>query len=161
MIERLVSGGQTGVDRGALDAALEAGVPIGGWCPKGRRAEDGQIAARYDMRETEGVNYLERTEANVRDSDGTLILAGKGVLAGGTAATKRLAEAHGKPCLVAQIDDGSSVALETINQWLEGNAIATLNVAGPRESGAPGIQLKAQALMRSILTPRRCDRQVD
>ncbi len=161
MIERLVSGGQTGVDRGALDAGIEAGLPVGGWCPKGRRAEDGEIPPAYPMRETETNNYLERTEANVRDSDGTLILAQSSALTGGTAATKRFARAHAKPCLVMRVDDGSPAALKRIHEWLEANEIGTLNVAGPRESGAPGIQDKTQALMRSIFQSLPSGQQAD
>jgi hypothetical protein len=73
-LEKIISGGQTGVDRGALDAALEASFPCGGWCPKGRKAEDGPIPARYPLKEMDGPAYRLRTERNVRDSDGTLIL---------------------------------------------------------------------------------------
>ena len=73
-VEKIVSGGQTGVDRAALDAAMMLGFPIGGWCPKGRRAEDGKISARYKLQETEAIDYRVRTGWNVRDSDATLIL---------------------------------------------------------------------------------------
>ena len=161
MIERLVSGGQTGVDRGALDAALEAGVPTGGWCPKGRLAEDGEIDMRYPLRETESADYLARTEANVRDSDGTLILVEDTALTGGTAATKRFAQRLGKPCLVGSVGDRSQAALKSICDWLEANAVATLNVAGPRESGAPGIEAKARALMLTLLSAQRCVGRAD
>lgn len=89
---KLLSGGQTGVDRAALDAALALGIPCGGWCPQGRRAEDGQIPARYPLTETGSPGYRERTYLNVRDSDGTLILA-RGALSGGTTLTRRVARA--------------------------------------------------------------------
>mgnify|MGYP003793290687 CR=1 FL=1 len=90
MIKKIVSGGQTGVDRAALDVAMQLGIPVGGWCPRGRRAEDGRIPDSYPLREASSVNYAKRTELNVRDSDGTLILSG-GPLTGGTALTESLA----------------------------------------------------------------------
>ena len=154
MIARVISGGQTGVDRGALDAALELGVAAGGWCPAGRRAEDGAIPARYPLSETESADYLVRTEANVRDSDGTLILVESEPLTGGTAATKRYGRTHRKPVLVALLGDADS-ALAAIERWLTVEKIATLNVAGPRESGAPGIQEKATVLMRRLLSRQK------
>src|SRR5262245_54833883 len=88
---KIISGGQSGVDRAALDVALELGIPCGGWCPKGRRAEDGPLPDRYPLDETQTSFYPERTRRNVRDSDGTLILA-DGAAKGGTALTIELAE---------------------------------------------------------------------
>ncbi|PSQ85488.1 MAG: molybdenum cofactor carrier, partial [Bacteroidetes bacterium QH_2_63_10] len=85
-MRKIISGGQTGVDRAALDAALAFNVPVGGWCPKGRRAEDGQIPDRYPLEETPSEAYEQRTAWNVRDSDGTLIIT-DGSLEGGTALT--------------------------------------------------------------------------
>ena len=101
-VQRLVilSGGQTGVDRGALDAALEVGVECGGWCPDGRTAEDGRIPDRYPLVELEGAGYAERTRRNVEDSDGTLILC-VGAPVGGTALTLELCGVLSKPvCLI-------------------------------------------------------------
>src|SRR5688572_12994856 len=89
-VQRIVSGGQTGVDRGALDAAIALGIEHGGWCPRGRLAEDGQIPRRYQLTETKTSKYRERTERNVLDSDGTLILF-RALLSGGTELTRRLA----------------------------------------------------------------------
>src|SRR2546429_554237 len=97
-LSKIISGGQTGVDRAALDVALELGLPCGGWCPRGRRAEDGPIDSRYPLRETNALAYPVRTRWNVRDSDGTLILT-RGRPDRGTALTRDLAERMGKPLL--------------------------------------------------------------
>ncbi|MEN6493470.1 MAG: putative molybdenum carrier protein [Thermoguttaceae bacterium] len=148
MVQKIVSGGQTGVDRGALDAAIGRGIPHGGWCPRGRRAENGPIPPRYQLRETDSSAYRVRTEQNVLDSDGTLILHG-GRLAGGTALTRRLALQHKKPCLVVDLLHEPDAA--SVRQWLVSHQIETLNVAGPRESQCPGIQAKATDFVVSLL----------
>jgi hypothetical protein len=148
MLAKLVSGGQTGVDRAALDVALERGFPCGGWCPRGRKAEDGRLSPRYPLQETLTESYAERTEKNVCDSDATLIL-GYGPAAGGTQQTIEFAAQHQKPCLV--IDLSGSVDLALLREWLQNNAVRTLNVAGPRESEAPGIYGQAQTLVRQLL----------
>jgi len=133
---KIISGGQTGVDRAALDLALELGIPCGGWCPKGRKAEDGPIPDRYPLKETESNSYPVRTEMNVRDSDGTLILTW-GRPTGGTALTVRLAKRHKKPCMVIDLKNAGNQS--SIKDWLEKKQIGILNVAGPRESKNPGI----------------------
>lgn len=145
---RVVSGGQTGVDRAALDAALDLGLPVGGWCPRGRRAEDGRIDARYPLRETPSRRYPQRTEWNVRDSDGTLILC-RGPLRGGTLLTAELAGRYGRPLLILDLDADSDPA--AVRTWLREHAVRVLNVAGPRESGEPGIYGRSHALMLRIL----------
>jgi hypothetical protein len=138
-ISRIVSGGQTGADRAALDWAIANGVPHGGWCPKGRTAEDGPLDPRYCLTETEAEGYRQRTHANVRDSDGTLIV-NLGVLDGGTFETWRYADKIGRPVLVAELDCGSPRGFnDSFFRWLEGGPVRTLNVAGPRESKRPGI----------------------
>jgi len=149
MIERIVAGGQTGVDRAGLDAGLAVGLPVGGWCPLGRRAEDGKIPACYPLDETPSPDYRERTEWNVRDSDGTLILARGRRLTGGTALTKDLADRYGRPVLV--VDLRTEQGPDPVIAWLEKNAITTLNVAGPRESQQPGIHDLAQAFMGRLI----------
>ena len=147
-IERIVSGGQTGVDRAALDVAIELGVACGGWCPRRRKAEDGPIGARYPLQETPSAAYAVRTEWNVRDSDGTLILtAGEPV--GGTALTRSLAAEMGKPCLTVDLDRADHVA--TVTEWVAEHQIKILNVAGPRESTLPGIYLRAAEFLRRLL----------
>ena len=148
-LRKIISGGQTGVDRAALDAALELNFPSGGFCPKGRQAEDGVIDEKYPLCETPGSDYAQRTEANVRDSDGTLIIA-FGPLQGGTALTQQLATQHHKPCLIIDPDDPK--AKQSIIEWLEKHAIATLNIAGPRESTSPGIWDQSHALLTALLS---------
>jgi Circularly permutated YpsA SLOG family len=151
-VEKIISGGQTGVDRAALDVALAMGIDCGGWCPKGRRAEDGPIASRYPLVETASTAYSQRTKRNVRDSDGTLILS-RGQPRGGTLLTQRTALELGKPCL--SIDLGAPAALAEIREWLDHNAVGVLNVAGPRESQSPGITLEATRLLYELLAGRR------
>ena len=147
-LEKLVSGGQTGADRAALDAALEVGIEIGGWCPKGRRAEDGAIPERYPLAETPERGYRARTRRNVEDADGTLVL-NVGKLDGGTALTVRHARKTGKPCLVVQLEDGLDPAV--FRAWLARHRIGVLNVAGPREGKRPGIHAAALACMTALL----------
>lgn len=146
---KLLSGGQTGVDRAALDAALALGIPCGGWCPQGRRAEDGQIPARYPLTETGSPGYRERTYLNVRDSDGTLILA-RGALSGGTTLTRRVARALGKPCLV--LDLAKAPDPRSVRAWMHNHDIRLLNVAGPRESQRPGIYRQAKRFLLRLFT---------
>jgi hypothetical protein len=147
----VVSGGQTGVDRAALDAARSAGVPIGGWCPKGRWAEDGIIPADYPLQETPSRDPLQRTAWNVRDSDGTLILHPGGPLRGGTAQTEREARSLRKPVLVLALDRPVEYLVPEIQQWLKAHGVRVLNVAGPRESQAPGIYRRAYEVLAALL----------
>lgn len=137
MIRKVISGGQTGVDRAGLDAAVNAGIPIGGYCPKGRRAEDGTIPDKYPMLEMESPESYYRTEKNVIDSDGTLIL-NKGPLTEGTKLTQDFTVKYGKPSLIVQLDADKVLKPAHVIRWLEGQFISTLNVAGPRESKCPG-----------------------
>jgi hypothetical protein len=135
-IQQIVSGGQTGVDRAALDVAIAVGLPHGGWCPRGRVAEDGPIPSDYQLRETESADYPVRTEQNILDSDGTLILY-CGRLFGGTELTRRLARKHGKPYMLVDLEKDTRPA-DAVG-WMRENSIRVLNVAGPRESSFPGI----------------------
>lgn len=150
MIEKIVSGGQSGVDRAALDAAMGCGLPHGGWCPLGRRAEDGILDDRYDLSETPTGDYTQRTDWNVRDSDATLILS-RGRLEGGTALTRQYTRRHDKPCWVVDLNDTPDPA--EIAGWLADHDIRVLNVAGPRESKQPGIYAEARAFLLSLLVP--------
>ncbi len=146
-IAKIISGGQTGVDRAALDVAIELEVPCGGWCPRGRLAEDGVVPDRYPLHETRSAEYAERTEQNVVDADGTLIIA-TGPLTGGTALTVESAHRWNKPCLVVDPQDTPDVGL--IVTWLKHHQIETLNIAGPRESKYPGIYEQARHFLRKL-----------
>jgi hypothetical protein len=145
---KVISGGQTGVDRAALDVALKLGLPCGGWCPKGRRAEDGTIPRKYPLEETPSWVYPQRTEWNVRDSDGTLILT-RTRLRGGTALTVNMAKRLGKPWLL--VDLFGLPDLQGVRDWLERKKISVLNVAGPRESETPGIYNQATRWLSEFL----------
>jgi len=149
MIEQLIAGGQTGVDRAALDVALAVGMPCGGWCPKGRLAEDGPIDARYPLRETPDADYAQRTAWNVRDSDGTLVLT-RGEPTGGTAQTVDCAQALDKPHLVVDLNQRADIA--AVRGWIAAHHIRVLNVAGPRESKSPGISAEATSFLRQLFT---------
>ncbi len=145
---RLVSGGQTGVDRAALDAALALGLPCGGWCPRGRRAEDGPIPLKYPLCETPWWGYPQRTHWNVRDSDATLILT-TGPLDRGTALTEQLARRLRRPTRVLRLE--TTPDPQATAAWVRTLLPATLNVAGPRESSQPGIQAQAFTFLYRLL----------
>lgn len=146
--EFIRSGGQTGVDRGALLAALDVGLPCGGWCPRGRVAEDGRVPDLFPLEETPLADYFQRTEWNVRDAEATLALHG-GELEGGTAYTVRVAERLGRPWLEAVL--GMTDPTE-VRGWIASNAPGSLNVAGPRESKAPGIQESSRGFLKEVLS---------
>lgn len=151
---RVISGRQTGVDRAALDAAMECGIPAGGWCPKGRRAEDGFVPHRYPLVETPSRGYTQRTTWNVRDADVTVILI-LGELAGGSGFTAEVAAKLGKPCLVADL--GLYAAADLVTEFLEARRVRTLNVAGPRESRSRGIHDRARQVLLEVF--RREERE--
>ena len=147
IVERIVSGGQTGVDRAALDVAMACDVPHGGWCPRGRRAEDGPIPPRYQVRETASPAYRVRTEQNVIDSDATLILY-REQLQGGTLLTFRLCQKHEAPFLLVALPSAETQAAVT---WLQALQPAVLNIAGPRERTSPGIYAEATTFLTALL----------
>lgn len=147
LLQRVISGGQTGVDRGALDAAIELGIPHGGKCPRGRLAEDEIIPSRYELVEMESRKYSTRTEQNVVDADGTLILF-YGQLSGGTEFTRRMAIKHQKPYFL--YDFTAPPRLEDIRRWLEEESVEVLNCAGPRESSCQGIGELARQLCAEL-----------
>jgi hypothetical protein len=149
---KIVSGGQTGADRAALDFAIRNGIPHGGWCPEGRRAEDGPIDAKYQLQETPSSNYLQRTEWNVRDSDGTVIFSVGKRLSGNSAETLEFAIKHRKPYLhlSAVFKDN---AAQKLKKWIQQNNIRVLNVAGPRASKEPNVAEFVIAALDAALKP--------
>ena len=164
VIEKIISGGQTGADRAALDGAIEYGIPHGGWVPKGRMTETGRLPEKYVMQETTSISYAERTEMNVVDSDATLLLS-HGKVAGGSAFTLDMARKHRKPCLpmdLASLEEDK--AAEVIINWVGARGIKVLNVAGPRASEDPGIYDAARSVLALTilgLFPKRMDEAVD
>jgi hypothetical protein len=148
---KIVSGGQTGVDRAALDFAIRHGYEHGGWCPHGRRAEDGVIPPVYRLRETDSADYDERTEKNVVGSDATLIVVREKDLSGGTAFTKTCAEQQGRPVMFVCEPESVSESAAALSKFLKRNNVCTLNIAGPRESQAPGIGKFVDKLLKATL----------
>ena len=144
----IVSGGQTGVDRAALDVAMGRGMPVGGWCPAGRMAEDGPVDPRYPLRETPSADPAQRTEWNVRDSDGTLLLVST-AQSPGTELTHGIARRLGRPVFEAHLHAPADP--DAFRRWLHAHNIRTLNVAGPRESESPGVYASACAWLRAAL----------
>lgn len=153
-VRELWSGGQTGVDRAALDAARAWGLSTGGWIPRGRLAEDGAIPPSYQgLRETPSADYAERTTWNVRDCDATLILY-RGVLGGGSAFTRDEAVRLGKPCLTLDLEAlTTGDAVKAARVWLAGVVGSRLNVAGPRAGGDPTVYGRARMLLAALLEP--------
>jgi len=154
MIGKMISGGQTGVDRAALDVALELGIPCGGWCPKGRKAEDGTIEARYPLQETPSDSYGQRTKWNVRDSDGTLILSwGKPTT--GTLLTANECRRTAQPHLVIDLAGEGDQAADVLaaREWIEKNLPSgVLNVAGPRASKHSAVYERARAFIMAVFS---------
>ncbi|HIE96059.1 MAG TPA: molybdenum cofactor carrier [Planctomycetes bacterium] len=161
VVTRIVSGGQTGVDRAALDAGLAAGIAIGGWCPRGRRSEAGLIPAHYPLQETGARNYAVRTAWNVRDSDGTLVIV-LDEISSGTKLTLEAARSQGKPVKVVHLrptdtpglfttDHSLSDQVESVVEWLRVGTIRVLNVAGPRGSSHEDIYSEALKFMSLLL----------
>ncbi|EMI21200.1 hypothetical protein RMSM_01882 [Rhodopirellula maiorica SM1] len=143
---KIVSGGQTGVDRAGLDVAIALGIEHGGWCPAGRLSEDGSIPSRYEMQEMRSKEYPPRTEQNVIDSDATLILYEK-KLRSGTLLTRRICDRLGKAYLLAKLDVDPPTKIQ---RWLAQQNPATLNIAGPRESSSPGIYDRSFAFLINV-----------
>lgn len=138
MLEKIISGGQTGADRAALDAALEHGFPIGGSCPAGRKAEDGPIDPHYLLKEIAG-GYRARTRQNVKDADGTAVFY-SGYLGGGTEQTVAFCIRANKPYKLLDIELVSvEHATDAVLSFISDYDVQVLNVAGPRQSGCPAV----------------------
>lgn len=158
-ISKVISGGQTGVDQAALRAAAALGIPVGGWCPPGRLSEDGPIPDAFPLRETPDdrspaapdIARSQRTEWNVRDSDGILVLKPASLQRHdlGTSWAEQCAALYRKPMLIA--DPAEPNAVSVVRRWVAQNRIATLNVAGPSEHTCPGIGILAEELLFDLL----------
>ena len=148
MIKKIISGGQTGVDRAALDIALEEGIDCGGSCPAGRFADDGPIPDKYPLQETSDKDHYVRTENNVRDSDGSLLIY-RGRLHGGTAYAVEMAKQLGRPVMAVNMEKPPAVS--DVVAWIEKNRLQVLHIGGQRENSSPGIYSQAGDFIRTII----------
>ena len=152
MIEKIISGGQTGADQAALDVAIELGFEHGGWIPRGRKTENGLLPDKYKLQEMPTTSYPKRTEQNILDSDGTLIIC-HGKLTGGSALTRKMAKKHSRPWVHADMDVLSVPdAARTIKSWIDQNNVRVLNVAGSRASKDPEIYKTTVEILKTALT---------
>jgi len=151
-IEKLISGGQTGADRAALDFAIRCGIPHGGWCPRGRWAEDGPIPRRYRLTETPMASPAQRTEWNVRDSHGTIIFSLAPRLRGGSKKTAAFARQYQKPCLHLSRERDAGAAAAKLADFLAEHRLRVLNIAGPRRSSEPQVGRFTRTVLRKVLT---------
>jgi dihydroneopterin aldolase len=150
-LEKIVSGGQTGADRAALDWALSHGIAAGGWCPRGRRAEDGPIPHRYPLEETPSEDYVERTLWNVRDSDGTVLFTVDRTLSGGSRLTAEEAARLRKPWI--HLNGETPCPAEKLRAFLEEHRIRVLNIAGSRSSREPGVSRLVRLVLEEAFSP--------
>ncbi|MGM0516450.1 MAG: putative molybdenum carrier protein [Pseudomonadota bacterium] len=151
MLERIISGGQTGADRGALDAALARGFPCGGWCPPDRRSEDGEIPARYPVEPMASGGYRRRTIRNLKDADGTAIFY-REEITGGTELTLAQCIRHRRPYRLIDLSEVTPErAVVILQRFVERHDLRVLNVAGPRASGAPGIRDEVEEAVGGLL----------
>lgn len=147
-LNKVISGGQTGVDRAALDAAITYGISHGGYCPKGRLAEDGPISKNYNLIESRTDKYPERTRLNVHTADATLVIMSSISTGRGTGLTLKILEDLKKPYHLVYVEKlPPEVAAAAVAQWLKCQRPTILNVAGPRESSQPGVYQYAHKLL--------------
>jgi Circularly permutated YpsA SLOG family len=151
MIKKIISGGQTGADTAALDIAIKLNIPHGGWCPRGRLAEDEIIDDAYKLTETPSADPAERTEWNVRDSDATVIFSISPKLSGGSAKTEAFTRQYRKPCLHISRESDSECAKEMLARFLVENKVEILNVAGPRHSEESEVAKFVSELLKRVL----------
>ena len=152
---KIISGGQTGADRAALDFAREHGFAHGGWCPLGRLAEDGTLDHGYRLQETPSAAYAQRTEWNVRDADGTVIFTVTRELAGGSLFTQVCAQKLGKPCLHLARAAREAAPAHLLRDFLQQHQIKILNIAGPRASFTPEIGEFVREVLELALLPAK------
>ena len=151
MLIQVISGGQTGVDRAALDAALECGFERGGFCPKGRKAEDGRIPSCYPLEELEDEYYPARTRKNIEAADATLLICGNGKECPGTKLTRNYCHELSTRILEAPLGVSYTPRPIVVARWIRDNEIEVLNVAGSRESTNPGIYAKSKEFLVEVL----------
>ena len=151
-IVKIISGGQTGADRGGLDVAIEFNIPHGGWCPKGRRAEDEIIPEKYNMQELDSLEYINRTEKNVIDSTATVIFC-FGTPDGGSLKTVKFAKKYSKPFIIIDMNISHVKIVSLLTEWIKGlkNDKIILNIAGSRSSSAPTIQYEVHKIIRKVI----------
>lgn len=151
---KIISGGQTGADQAALDAAITLHIPHGGWLPKGRKTENGPLPLRYALCELNSARYRDRTEKNILHADGTLIFS-FGPLSGGSALTESLAIRHDRPFLHIDFElVDSTQASALVETWLQTLQPETVNIAGPRASSEPRIYEAVYTLLTALSWPR-------
>ncbi len=151
MIKKIISGGQTGADRAALDIAIKFDIPHGGYVPKGRKSEDGPLPDTYNLTELDTSSYPKRTEKNIQAADGTVIIT-RGILTGGSKLTEKLALKHGKSLCVVNLNEISEFqASLRIITWIVEHQVETLNVAGPRASHDVKIYDMTQDVLETVL----------
>jgi hypothetical protein len=148
---RIISGGQSGADRAALDWAMTNNISHGGWCPQGRLAEDGVVGAQYNLRETPKADYLQRTEWNVRDSDATVIISLAPKLIGGSLATAKLAAENFKPCLHLSGLQTASENARQLAAFLRCHEVQIINVAGPRATEEANVGTFIESILNELL----------
>lgn len=152
MINKVISGGQTGAGQAALDVAIEQGIQHGGWIPKGRRVQGGKLSDRYKLKETKGIGYSQYIELNILESDGTLILT-HGKLEGGSELTQQISRKHNRPCLHVDLNEiNEPKAVQIISTWLEARKTKTLNVTGPRVGKDPEIFDATKRILMTVLS---------
>ncbi len=152
MIKKIISGGQTGVDQAALDVAIKLDIQHGGWIPKGRKTENGLLPDRYQLQEMPTASYPKRTEQNIIDSHGTLIIS-HGKLTGGSTLTRRIATFKGRPWIHIDLNVVNAFdAANIISSWIGMNDIEILNIAGPRASKDPGIYQATTVILEAAIT---------
>lgn len=157
-VAKIISGGQTGADRAALDWALANNVPHGGWCPRGRRAEDGRIADRYELLETPGTQYTQRTEWNVRDSDATVIFTTDPRLRGGAKKTMEFAHDYRRPWLHLHKSVPIEESIDRLQEFLREHQVSVLNVAGSRSSMDPAVGDFVRTVLSGLRLPSQIER---
>ena len=151
IVIKIISGGQTGADQGGLDAAIFLNIPHGGWCPKGRKSENGTIPAKYNLKEFNSPYYIHRTRQNVIDSDATIVFA-YGAPKGGSLKTVDFAKTYNRPCLVIDMNNSEEQIIATVKNWLQNlqNEVI-LNIAGSRGSTSPDLHYKVKQILIECL----------